>query len=202
MDGGMHANYTALLTGGIMVLILFHPKIFLKFLGPYRNLISCTCAVIVFLLCFTFHFSTFLSTKIYSITDFPELHHTVSDTDSCTLCGHACALVTSIGSDLGPPDFSGRIRSPSPICAMREKRRMPVIRPRKESFTSGRRFVDGERKEVRFSNQHNTMHEMYCYEGEKEIYYPLTDVVCYCGGNLGYQRFGSDQNTLARSSRL
>ena len=81
-------------------------------------------------------------------------------------------------SDASDSDSSGESEEKSKLfsraCTMRDVRK-PKVPNKTETWKDGKRYVDGERKEVRFSVDKNVCIDLECREGEHDIYYQLTN---------------------------
>ena len=58
---------------------------------------------------------------------------------------------------------------------MRDLRVKTKNKPKKETFKDGKRFIDGKRKEVRFSTTKNCSYDLECREGDYDLFFALSN---------------------------
>ena len=95
--------------------------------------------------------------------------------DRSHLPGHLSVLKFSDASD---SDSSGekedQVNTGSYVYSMRDRREKPQKLDKKETWKDGKRYVNGCRKEVRHSVKNNVCIDLYCREGDYDLFFPLT----------------------------
>ena len=95
--------------------------------------------------------------------------------DHSNLPGHISLLKFSDASDShSSGEKEDQVKLVSHACAMRDLRK-PKNPSKKETWKDGKRFVDGQRKEVRFSVKSNVCIDLECREGDYDIFFALTN---------------------------